>query len=182
MFANQPSMTLSAAKDLPAVLQTFVYEFALGTSDYRKHEFRYAYVLSELLTRLRHKREAEAMALDLDTLLGALRPTNMIESITYANIDLGAFERSDNGPRYIRAFSPQSKTIVFKIIWNAEVRGPATVAVAHIMEHGWVYMTCNYFKPSEAERARMRRPTSTTMRIHGNIQAFIVDLAAALEQ
>lgn len=182
MFAYQSSMTLTAAKSLPSVLQEFVYEFIAGPVDYRQHKFRYQYVLSELCVRLKHKREAEPKILDLDALIGALRPTSMVESITYNNIDLGAFGHHPNGPRYIRAFSPQSKTTVFKIVWNTEIHGPTTVAVAHDINHGWVYMTCNYFKPSEAERARMRRSTSTSMRIHTDIQSFMFDLTVELQQ
>jgi hypothetical protein len=181
MIATQSTVTLAAAKSLPSVLQEFVYEFATGSADYRRHKFRYRYVLSELRVRLKHKLAMEAKVLALDSFLGAARCSlNKIESITYSNIDLGAFGHQTNGSRYIRAFSPQSKTLVFRITWCAGIRGPDNVSVTHDARHGWVYMTPNFFQPTSAERAGMHHAYSTTVRTHRSLQEFGCELTETL--
>jgi hypothetical protein len=187
MIAAQP--TLSAIKDLPDVLQTFVYEFTMGTPDYRRHQFRYAYVLSELLMRLQYKRAAESKLEELDALLDGYRATGMVSAFTRTNFDLEHL--TPRARRFIPAFFSQYRHVVFRPIWTgmrgpsaigvSNMRGPSAIGVSNMRgPSGWAIVTYDFFQPLHETNGG--RIGTRAMTIHGTIQDFDQALAAAQEQ
>ena len=176
MFAAQP--TLSAIKNLPNVLQTFVYEFTMGTPDYRRHQFRYTYVLSELHMRLKYKRAAESTLEELDALLDGYRASGMVSAFTRTNFDLEHL--TPRARRFIPAFFSQYRHVVFRPTWTG-IHGPSAIGVSNMRgSSGWAIVTYDFFTP--LRETSLGRISTRTMVIHDTIQDFERDLSAVQEQ
>ena len=181
MFAAQP--TLSAIKDLPDVLQTFVYEFTMGTPDYRRHQFRHTYVLSELRMRLQHKCAAESTLAELDALLDGYRASGMVSAFTRTNFDLEHL--TPRARRFIPAFFSQYRHVVFRPTWTG-MRGPSAIGVSDTRGHGWAIVTYGFFRHTRDmathDTSQGFFQTTYDMVIHDTIHDFERDLAAAQDQ
>lgn len=175
MFAT--SILKAAMEGLPDLAHQSIYEFASGSLAYRRHKFQLTLVLEEMVARLFTKITLEEKVVQLTSCLNQLQVLGMIESTTFYYLDTSWDMTTHANHHPLKIFPSTQSAVVFGIIWSTQFVGPEVITVQmDAARQGSLFMTPNYFPPTDEQLALMRHRHHTIIQFHYTITELIIDL------
>jgi hypothetical protein len=165
-------------------IQYIIYEHVYGSDAYRKHKNQLTTVLIELVDRLSVKIDLESNIVGIHQFLNRLSVLGFVETYRIIYIDQPDEMHLDGiYPDGVLFPDAEHTCAVVNIIWRDDIIGPTDISIQPDETYGSIYMTPEFFPPTEDEMQFLMEldPDQMYIRTHTNINDLAGDIIRHLQ-